>query len=711
MAPDWFLTTKRFYLLDFQMPDSADQMPIGQPPNLRDLDVERIVRQLHEAGVQALYTHAKDNQGNCYYNTQVGHKHTGIGDRDLMAEFSKHCRAAGMKILYYVQLTRERRANAEELYAARRHDGTPVVLSDQTPQLPSRQERPVACLNGPHREYILAIVRELTANYDFDGYWLDCFGWWGRTNPCYCDACKAKYREDLGSDLPRPDDKESAAWKRYLRWRQRLNTVILHEVIGAIKDLNPRLAVTHNGSGFPIWADWAFCDRDDFVSHEFHYNEGHGNLALSCRKQRALKPGVPFEIEIWRFFNRQHDTLRGYQVRPLPMHEVEMATVLAHGGFVQYYDQINPDGTLDRRSIAVCNDAFDFVRQREEWLTPGLGRGARPVPYAGLVWSKATEAHAQPAHARLHTTALEGAHHALMESHLSFALLGDHHVARDEFHGCRVVVLPSVTCLSDIEASALNRFVEEGGGLVATYRTSLCDEYGQARANFALASLLGANYLEPATYLYSFVQPEVAHPVNDGLELHWPRTLWKTLQVKVAARAGTEAVAQMVNPMRGFHMGHPPAELTPHPSILVRQHGKGRVVYFAAPVDYVYCEYGHPDYKRWLVNAVRWAAGLPPPVEVEAPATVEAVAWECDGELRVHLVNRTAAGPARSRSAVFQEHFPVLDVTVRLGADLGRQFTTATLQPEGRRLDFTRDGETATIFVPRLDTYSIVVVR
>ena len=719
----WFHTTKRAYLLDFQMPDSADQMPIGQPRNLRDIDPQEIVRQLNAHGVEALYTHAKDNQGNCYYDTAVGHKHTGIGDLDLMAEFSKACRAAGMKILFYVQLTRERRAHAEELYAARRADGTPFALTDQTPQLPSREVRPVACLNGPHREYILAIVRELTANYDFDGYWLDCFGWWGRLNPCYCDFCKAKYREDTGLALPEESDKESGSWKRYLAWRRRLNTTILHEVIGAIKAIKPDVTVTHNGSGFNSWTDWAFCDADDYVTHEFHYNEGHGNLALYCRQQRALKPDTPFEIEIWRFFNRLGGMLRGYQIRPLPMHEVEFATVLAHGGLVQYYDQINPDGTLDARSLEVMRDAFSGVRAMEPFLQPGLGRGARLVPYCGVVWSKATDGFAQPAHAAAHAQALEGAHHALMESHLPFELLAERQVAAGDFRENRVVVLPNVTCLSSEEAAQLRRYVEGGGGLVATYRTSLCDEAGAPRQNFALADLFGVDYLEPATYLYSFVQPEAEHPVVEGLAPHWPMSLWRMLQLKVRPNSDdVTPVAFMVNPMRGFHMGHPPLELTPHPSVVVREVGKGRVVYIGAPVDAVYAEYGHPDYKRLLVNAVRWAAGGGPPVEVEAPTTVEAVAWEvgelgAGGELRIHLVNRTAAGPARSRSAVLQETFPLLDITIRVpdgrsgGSSGGGRYTSAVAQPGGEALKMRKKGEGAEIVLPRLDTHAIVVLK
>lgn len=48
----WFERHKRAYLLDFQMPDSADRMPIGQARNLRAVDPADIVRRLHQAGVQ-----------------------------------------------------------------------------------------------------------------------------------------------------------------------------------------------------------------------------------------------------------------------------------------------------------------------------------------------------------------------------------------------------------------------------------------------------------------------------------------------------------------------------------------------------------------------------------------------------------------------------------------------------------------------------------
>ena len=41
--------------------------------------------------------------------------------------------------------------------------------------------------------------------------------------------------------------------------------------------------------------------------------------------------------------------------------------------------------------------------------------------------------------------------------------------------GVRVLVLPNVACLSDRAAEVVRRFVHSGGGLIATFETSLYD--------------------------------------------------------------------------------------------------------------------------------------------------------------------------------------------------------------------------------------------
>lgn len=197
--------------------------------------------------------------------------------------------------------------------------------------------------------------------------------------------------------------------------------------------------------------------------------------------------------------------------------------------------------------------------------------------------------------------------------------------------------------------------------------------------------------------------------MTEGVALDWPMTLWKTPQLKVTAR-DAQVLGKVVYPMRGFAMGYPPQEVTNHPGIVAHTYGKGRVVYFPAPIDAVYGEYGHPDYRNLLVNAVRWAANAPVPVEVEAPLTVEAISWHQGGGegLVVHLLNRTAAGNARAVSAIVQEVIPVHDVVVRVQS--GQPWTKASLQPSGAVLPLeTSSSGMATVTVPRLDIHEMLV--
>jgi hypothetical protein len=706
---DWFRRQARVFLLDFQVPDPADQGVPGMPHFFQKLDSAAIVEQVAASGANVLLVHAKCNQGNAYYNTKVGHKHSDLGERDLMAEFSAHCRKRGITILYYVQLSRDRRSFDE--HPERRAidaQGHPVSTAADNPLLPVREERQVVCMNGPHRQFIKDILAELGRGYDFDGFWLDCYSWWGKVMPCFCDFCKTAYRHDTGSEIPKGGLVTTAEGKRYVEWRRRLNTTILKDVLATVRGVNPSLTVTHNGSASKSWADWEFCDADDYVSNEYHFSEGYGNLSLLCRRNWSLKPGAPFEVEIWRFANRHggsRSTMRAYQVRPPETLLAEMASVVANGGFPQYYDQVRPDGTLETKSLKALAPAFREVAARQRWA--GVGK---PVPYAAVLWSKATEALAPREAQTLHEDSAAGTFHALMESHLPVSVISERDAAAGEWRGARVVIVDAAECLPRDCAQALERFAGQGGGLVITGRSALRDGQGRLLENFGLSELAGADFLGMTEKWYGYVNPEKQHPITAGLTLEFPISVYETLQARVRAHAGTEALATIVNPMPGFQMGYPPHERTGAPALLISKHGKGRVVYAAAPLGAVYYRFNHPDNQRLIVNAAQWAAGSEPPVWAQAPGTVEATAWHDDKARRtvIHLVNRTGAGLPQGEGEFMHEAIPVYGVKVHL--DERHAGRVAKSQPSGRVLPVHRDGNGMTVTVERLNIWEVLEI-
>jgi type 1 glutamine amidotransferase len=702
---DWFRKSPRVFLLDFQMPDPVDQGVAGMPHFFQKLDPRSLVEGIARANANVLLVHAKDNQGNAYYNTSVSHKHSDLGARDLMADMSRLCRERGLVLLFYVQLSRERRSFTHPERQARDAQGRGVVFGKSNPMLVSAEESPVVCMNGPHREYTKEILAELARGYDFDGFWLDCYNWWGRVNPCYCDFCQASYQRDTGRTIPQPKQYREDG-RDYMRWRSALNSRIMHELCTHIHALNPRLTVTHNASGVATWVDWEFCDGDDYVSHEFHFSEGHNELSLLCKRNNALKPGGPFEIEIWRFENGRgtRASARAYQVRNVPVQVMEMATVAAHGGFAQYYDQVRPDGTLEPRSMAILEPAFAEVKSRQPWV----GKG-EAVPFAALLWSKATEAYAPAESRELHGQALSGCHHALVEKHLPVTVISERDVAAGRWRGTRVVVADAAECLDRDTIAGLDKFVQDGGGLVVTHRTSMRDGNGDARPDFGLAGLLGVHYAGMTGHWYGFLNLESRHPLTEGLPLDFPMTVFKTLQVKVKTEAA-EVLGTIVDPLPGFQMGYPPHEHTGIPALVVRRHGKGRVVYAGAALGAIYAGYSHADNRQLIANAVEWAAGGPSPVTARAPETVEVLAWHDAGSRRtiIHVVNRTGAGLGQGEGAVMHEAIPVHDIQLRISASLGRG--AAKAQPGNRSLKTRVDGDWTLIDLGPVQMWEVVEI-
>src|SRR5207245_6864920 len=84
-----------------------------------------------------------------------------------------------------------------------------------------------------------------------------------------------------------------------------------------------------------------------------------------------------------------------------------------------------------------------------------------------------------------------GAFRTAVEEHLPVTVINDWNLNAADLSGYKVLILPNTACLDDAQAAAIEQFVRNGGGLVASLHTSLFNEYGDPRPNFALADALG----------------------------------------------------------------------------------------------------------------------------------------------------------------------------------------------------------------------------
>src|SRR5262249_28110503 len=81
---------------------------------------------------------------------------------------------------------------------------------------------------------------------------------------------------------------------------------------------------------------------------------------------------------------------------------------------------------------------------------------------------------------------------ALVRARIPYLPVHADHIQR-EGPRLSVLILSNLAAMSESQCLAAKQFVERGGNLIATGRTSLYNPWGEPRANFALAELFGAH--------------------------------------------------------------------------------------------------------------------------------------------------------------------------------------------------------------------------
>lgn len=251
----------------------------------------------------------------------------------------------------------------------------------------------------------------------------------------------------------------------------------------------------------------------------------------------------------------------------------------------------------------------------------------------------------------------------LIQAKIPFHLIFDEHLGQISPATCRVLILPDSECLSDDQIATIRKFVEAGGGLIATEQAGLYDQWRRLRVKPGLAGLVDN---QPAAAPY---QEEVkATPVLAGM------------------------------PSR-------------------KELGRGRVVYLPGiefdgplPPREEYFHIGPEFWKRpknWkqLVDAVSWTSQGDIPLEVIGPDFLGINLVEQPGKRRriVHLVN-------------YNRQLPLIEnIAVKCVLPEGNSANAVRLYSADsdsyETLDFRMQGSQAVFTVPKLKTYCMVVVN
>jgi hypothetical protein len=266
-----------------------------------------------------------------------------------------------------------------------------------------------------------------------------------------------------------------------------------------------------------------------------------------------------------------------------------------------------------------------------------------------------------------------GMYHALIENRIPFEMVNARLLNPEYLRPFKLLILPNIPDLSDIQCDHLRKFTEDGGSIVASFETSLYNENGVQRKDFGLADLLGVSYDQGVegpmqnSYLRLKSDPltKSFHPVLKGLEDAY-RIINTIYRIKVIPRSEFPGPVTLIPtypdlPMEDVYPRMPDTDIR---ELYLRQYGKSRVAYFPGDIARSFWQIMSADHGRLLRNTILWALNEEPVADVKGLGVIDVTVWRQKDSMTVHLVNLT--NPMMMKGP-FRELIPVdLQVSISI---------------------------------------------
>jgi len=654
--------------------------------------------------------------GGCvaYYPTQVPfhHRSAWLGDRDVLEELVTGCRAIGMTVL----VRTDPHATYDDAQAA--HPDWIAVDAEGKPRRHwASPEMWVTCALGPYNfEFMTAVHKEIMTRYRPDGIFLNR---WDGSGMCYCESCRTNFRKASGLELPRTDDPHDPARRAYLAWQAQRLDEVLDVWNGALHGINPDAwMIPNNGAGATTQLDsLRISAQAPMLVADRQARRGlmppwrMGKTAKEFRATMGRKPVIGlFGVGLEEPYRWKDSVQSDAEIR------IWALEGMAHG-MRPWFSKFS--GTLhDRRWLRGVEELYVWAAQNERYL-----RHETPMARVAIVFSHQTATFYATGNARekLEDASL-GWCQALTESRIPFEMVDDRLLDVEHLSAFRTLILPNIAALSDAQCEQLRTFVHNCGSVIATYETSLYDEWGVRRKDFGLADLFGVTYSGRAegpmlnSYLQLRHDAKTDRVLLRGLE-DAPRIVNAVSRVVVEPRQQFALMPVTLIPSYPdlpMEKVYPRQAETDIAGVYLREPGTasspsaGRVVYIPSELDRTFWEVLAEDHLKLLRNLVEWATKESRLVEVSGPGFLDVTAWQNRDAVVIHLVNLT--NPMAMKGP-YREFFPVGAQKIKVQMPAGMEAKTARLLVAGKSSEIERDGRNLTIAVPSILDHEVVAIE
>jgi Hypothetical glycosyl hydrolase 6 len=637
-----------------------------------------------------------------YYPSKfpLHHRAEFLNGRDLYGELAQAAHEDGLAVLARMDSNR----CAEDFYQAypdwfaRRADGQPYRAEDKY----------VTCVNSRYYdEYIPGILEEIIQRSHPEGFADNSWSGLTRNSICYCDNCARQFRDRAAQALPGRKNWDDPVYRRWIQWSYARRT--------AIWDHNNRVTKAAGGpdclwlgmnSGSITSQSNSFRDfREIARRSEFLLLDHQSRTDATGFQQNGDTGKLVHGLIGWDKAIIESMALYQPRVAAKPAAEAQMWMVEGIAGDIGPWWHIVGAAPEDRRMFRTPERIFQWHRANEPYLT-----NRRPVASVGLVWSQRnTDYFGRDDAAELVDAPYRGWTQALLRARIPYLPVNISDVG-PQMHEFAVLILPNVGAMEANEAEAIRVFAARGGAVIASGATSLYDDQGQPRTDFALADLFGAHTpapdfgRRPPQQAHTYLRVANRHAVLRGFEDTDIVPFGASLTA-MRTDPGVTVPLTFVPPFPVFPpetawMRTPKTDI---PAVVL----KGRCAYLPAAIDALYAHGNLPDHGNLLANLVRWAAGDHIGFAVDGAGLIDCHVYSQPGRLIVHLVNLSNEAAWRGP---MDEFIPVGPLTVRVRLPQDVPGRGATCLVGGSKPGVAVQQRWATVEIARVVDHEVVVI-
>ncbi len=527
---------------------------------------------------------------------------------------------------------------------------------------------------------------------------------------CYCEHCRSNFKAFCGLDLPRTQDPQDPARRNYIVWSQQRLFDLWRLWDSEIRKINPEACFIANAGGGALsdldmktigeLAPILFADRQ--ARSGLNVPWANGKNGKEYRATLGRKPiGGIFSVGI----------VQPYRWSDSVQNPAEVKIWVADGvanGLRPWFTKFS--GTLhDPRWLKVVEEIYTRLHRWEPYL-----RNEEPLARVAMVYSQQTAwFYGGPRASQKVEDPTRGMYHALVEARIPFEMVHDRLLDPEHIGQFKLLILPNIAALSDAQCEQLRQFVKGGGSLLATFETSLYNEWGARRLDFGLADLFGVFFRGrvegPMQNSYLRLEHGTRHPILNGLE-DAPRIINGVFRLDVGAREpfpNPPVTLIPSYPDLPMEKVFPRVPKTDIPEVYLREVGPGRVAYFPWDIDRTFWEVMCVDHWRLLRNTVEWALNEEHPVTVRGPGVLDVTIWRQKASMTVHLVNLT--NPMMMKGP-FRELIPVTAQKVRVRLPEGKRAGKVQLLAAGMAPQVEESRGAITLMVPSVLDHEVIAI-